>query len=119
MRTDNTQEKIMIPSDHFVRYYNEVFKTLQEMGKKELKAYWRQLGNIQIEELGGRFRTGGIKECYEYWKRIKEEENCNATLNLTDEYFEFIMHDCPSLFKVLDNASAASLTSGKLRISYT
>ena len=93
----------MIPSDHFVKYYNEVFKVLHERGRKDLAAYWKKLGTVQTEELGERFLKGGIKECYEYWKRIKEEENCDATLNLTDEYFEFIMHKCPSLFKVVDN----------------
>ncbi len=97
----------MIPSDHFVRYYNEVFKALQECGEKHLVAYWREIGRLQTRELGEKFRTGGIKACYEYWKKIQKEENCDATLTLTDDYFEFIMHRCPSLAKVLDNDSEA------------
>ena len=34
----------MIPSDHFVRFYNEVFKALEKKGHPHLVAYWRELG---------------------------------------------------------------------------
>ena len=98
----------MIPSDHFVRYYNEVFKALDKLGREHLLAYWREIGRLQTKELGERFRKGGIKACYEYWKKIKEEENCEAELTLTDDYFEFCMRRCPSLSKVLDNDASAS-----------
>jgi len=93
----------MIPSDHFVRYYNEVFKALLEKGSNHLVEYWRELGRLQSKELAEPFRKGGIKACYEYWTRIQREENCDATLTLTDDYFEFDMRCCPSLSKVLDN----------------
>lgn len=93
----------MIPSDHFVRYYNEVFKSLLERGRGDLLEYWSELGRLQVQELAGRFREGGIKAAYEYWRRIYEEENCEGELTLTDDYFEFRMDCCPSLSKVLDN----------------
>lgn len=99
----------MIPSDHFVRYYNEVFKMLLEKGREHLVEYWRELGRLQTKELAERFKKGGIKACYEYWKRIEREENCQATLSLTPDYFEFKMHRCPSLGKVLDNDAAPCL----------
>jgi len=98
----------MIPSDHFVRYYNEVFRALDEMGREHLVAYWRELGRLQTQELGERFRQGGLRACYEYWSTIKHEENCLAELALTDDYFEFRMDRCPSLSKVLDNDAPAS-----------
>jgi hypothetical protein len=93
----------MIPSDHFVRYYNEVFKALEEEGHQHLVAYWKELGRLQGLELAERFRRGGLKACHDYWTRIKEEENCRGELTLTDDYFEFRMEGCPSLAKVLDN----------------
>ena len=93
----------MIPSDHFVRFYNEVFKALQEKGHDHLVAYWRELGRLQTTELADRFRAGGPQACYDYWSRILREENCVGDLELTEDYFEFRMHGCPSLSKVLDN----------------
>lgn len=93
----------MIPSDHFVRYYNEVFKALEELGHEHLVAYWRRLGELQTKELAPRFREGGLRACYEYWLRIRDEENCEGELTLTDDYFEFRMNRCPSLSKVLDS----------------
>ncbi len=93
----------MIPSDHFVRFYNEVFKALQALGHAHLVAYWRELGRLQTLALADTFRQGGLQACYDYWMRIVKEENCKADLSLTDSYFEFRMHQCPSLTKVLDN----------------
>jgi hypothetical protein len=96
----------MIPSDHFVRFYNEVFKALEEKGHGHLVSYWKELGRLQAKELAERFSKGGIRACHEYWKRILEEENCEGELTLTDTYFEFRMNRCPSLSKVLDNDAA-------------
>lgn len=96
----------MIPSDHFVRFYNEVFKAVQERSHDDLVAYWAELGRMQVTELGERFRKGGIKECNDYWQRIKKEENCGLTMTLTDDYLEMQMDKCPSLTKVLDNDAA-------------
>jgi hypothetical protein len=93
----------MIPSDHFVRFYNEVFKVLEERGHEHLVAYWRELGRLQTIELADKFREGGLEACRAYWARIVEEENCEADLEVTDEYFEFRMRRCPSLSKAMDN----------------
>ena len=96
----------MIPSDHFVRFYNEVFKALMQRGYQHLIDYWRELGRLQTIELTEKFRTGGLQACYDYWSRIRDEENCDADVILTDDYFEFRQHVCPSLAKVLDNDAA-------------
>ena len=93
----------MIPSDHFVRFYNEVFKALEARGHECLVAYWRELGRLQSAELADRFRAGGLKAALEYWKRIVIEENCEASIEDHGDYFEFHMIRCPSLSKVLDN----------------
>lgn len=93
----------MIPSDHFVRYYNEVFKSMEELGHDHLLGYWRRLGELQKLELAELFRHGGLQACYDYWNRILKEENCVGRLSLTQDYFEFRMERCPSLSKVLDN----------------
>ena len=55
----------MIPSDHFVRFYNEVFKALENKGEEYLVAYWRELGRVQRLELTEKFRAGGLPACYE------------------------------------------------------
>ena len=96
----------MIPSDHFVRFYNEVFKALDRRGRRHLVAYWRELGRLQARELAARFRKGGLAAVHDYWRMIQAEENCDARLTLTDDYFEFRMHRCPSLAKVLDSDAA-------------
>lgn len=98
----------MIPSDHFVRYYNEVFKSMEELGHDHLQGYWRSLGELQKRELAEPFRTGGLQACYDYWARILKEENCVGRLSLTQDYFEFRMERCPSLSKVLDNDATPS-----------
>ena len=97
----------MIPSDHFVRYYNEVFKALEEKGPEHLIAYWRELGRLQCAELAQRFRDGGLKAAFDYWSQIKDEENCVAELELNEDYLDMRMERCPSLSKVLDNDAAA------------
>jgi len=98
----------MIPTDHFVRYYNEVFKALDDLGREHLVNYWRELGRLQTIELAERFRKGGIEAAHEYWRRIRDEENCEADIELTEDYVEFRMHKCPSLSKVLDNDAEPS-----------
>jgi hypothetical protein len=96
----------MIPSDHFVRFYNEVFKALEARGHECLVAYWRELGRLQTAELADRFRAGGLKAAMEYWKRVVIEENCKASIVDHGDCFELRMARCPSLSKVLDNDAA-------------
>jgi len=93
----------MIPSDHFVRFYNEVFKALELLGRDHLEAYWREIGDLQTVELADRFQAGGLEACRDYWAQIVQEENCQADLKLTEDYFEFRMLQCPSLSKAMDN----------------
>ena len=93
----------MIPSDHFVRFYNEVFKALRDLSAEALRDYWREVGALQTAELAERFREGGLQACRDYWERIRVEENCEADLRLTDDFFEFQMRRCPSLSKALDS----------------
>jgi hypothetical protein len=93
----------MIPSDHFVRFYNEVFKALEARGHECLVAYWQELGRLQSVELVDRFRAGGLKAALEYWKRTLIEENCEVSIADHGNYIEFHIGRCPSLSKVLDN----------------
>lgn len=93
----------MIPSDHFVRFYNEVFKALERKGRRNLVEYWHELGRLQCIELADRFKAGGIQAAHDYWQRIIKEENCEAEIVRGDGYIEFRMRRCPSLSKVLDN----------------
>jgi hypothetical protein len=99
----------MIPSDHYVRMYNEMFKMLEERGHAELQAYWRAIAKQQEAVLAPFIEKDGLKGMFEYWDRIRIEENCEAVLTLTDEYFEFLMLKCPSLTKAMDNDAGAFL----------
>jgi len=93
----------MLPSDHFVRFYNELFKMLDEKSRKDLQEYWLEVSGLQEEVLGPQIRENGFGGMYEYWNRIKEEENCDLNMEITDDYFELRMNKCPSLAKVMDN----------------
>ena len=93
----------MIPSDHFVKFYNEVFKFLAEQGNDALNDYWKEISRHQELHCLELFKTKGLRGMYEYWEHIRIEENCDMTLTLTDECLTLEMHKCPSLSKVLDN----------------
>ncbi len=97
----------MIPSDHFVKMYNELFKMLEDRGHEHLQKYWRHIGDSQDSLLSPYIKKDGLKGMYDYWEHIRIEENCDAELTLTDDYFEFKMNKCPSLSKVLDNDAGA------------
>lgn len=93
----------MLPSDHFVMMYNELFKMLEERSHHDLTSYWKEIASLQQSILGPYIERDGLKGMYEYWAHIIEEENCEAEMALSEEYFEFTMHRCPSLSKNLDN----------------
>ena len=97
----------MLPSDHFVRMYNELFKMLEEMGHERLQQYWQEISRLQRSILGPHIEKDGLRGMYEYWEHIRIEENCEAELAVTDDYFEFKMLKCPSLSKILDNDAGA------------
>jgi hypothetical protein len=93
----------MLPSDHFVMMYNELFKMLEERSLGDLRAYWLEISELQKTIIGPYIERDGLKGMYDYWAHIIEEENCAADMDLTEDYFEFRMHVCPSLTKNLDN----------------
>jgi hypothetical protein len=98
----------MIPSDHFVKFYNEVFKFLDAQGGNALHNYWLTISQHQELHCLELFKTKGLQGMYDYWEHIRIEENCDMTLTLHDDYLELIMNKCPSLSKVLDNDATPS-----------
>lgn len=93
----------MIPSDHFTRFYNEVFKFLEAQGDEHLQAYFLEISRNQEKHILDLIREKGFAGMYEYWSKIDEEENCDLELEYNDERFELRMHLCPSLTKAKDN----------------
>ncbi len=96
----------MIPSDHFVRFYNEVFKFLDKQPGNELEKYWLEISRHQELHCLELFKIRGLQGMYEYWEHIRIEENCDMELQLFDDRLEITMKKCPSLSKVLDNDAA-------------
>ena len=90
----------MIPSDHFVRFYNEVFKFLDE--RNALRPYYDQISRHQELHCLEWFRKEGLKGMYDYWEHIRIEENCEMEQKLLPDRLYFRMSRCPSLSKVLD-----------------
>lgn len=93
----------MIPSDHFVRFYNEVFKYISAQGKGELEKYYNRVAQNQEYHCLDLFRQKGLAGMYEYWEKIKIEENCDMVNRLTDDCYSFEFFSCPSLSKAIDN----------------
>ncbi len=99
----------MIPSDHFVKFYNEVFKYLSGKGPEAVAEYYGAISRHQETHCLKMFQEGGLKGMYDYWSKIKLEENCDTDIIFeNDSTLKFIMHGCPSLAKVLDNDAGAS-----------
>ena len=96
----------MIPSDHFTRFYNEVFKFLEAQGQEHRDAYFLEISKNQEVHILDLIRTQGFAGMYKYWSVIRDEENCELDLGYDDEKFELRMHLCPSLTKVKDNDDA-------------
>ena len=93
----------MIPSDHFVRFYNELFKFLETLPPEEMQAYYRSVSEHQEMHTLALFKEKGLKGMYEYWDHIRFEENCELELELHEDRLVKRMKKCPSLSKVLDN----------------
>lgn len=93
----------MIPSDHFVRFYNEVFKFLEKRGEESLKEYWLEISKHQETYCLELFKEKGLDGIVEYWARIRYEENCDLDIESFEDHVELRMNKCPSLSKVLDN----------------
>jgi hypothetical protein len=93
----------VLPSDHFVRMYNELFKMLEERGPEHLRRYWLEIAGLQRSLLGPYVARAGFRGMYEYWDHIRIEENCEMDLEYGEDYFHLRMVKCPSLSKNLDN----------------
>ena len=91
----------MIPSDHFVRFYNEVFKFLDE--KQALETYYKHISRHQEFHCLQEFRSRKLQAVYDYYVKIRKEENCGLDLILNDGELILKMTACPSLAKAMDN----------------
>ncbi len=93
----------MIPSDHFVRFYNEVFKFLDARGG--LADFYRAISRHQELHCLELYRELGIRGLYEYYLRIRKEENCDIDMKLLDDGHGISFHFkfCQSLAKAMDN----------------
>ena len=97
----------MMPSDHFVMFYNEMFKFLSEHGPQALDRYYARVaarqGNFTLDQ----YRREGLKGVYDYYCRIRVEENCDLDLELKPHCLMLRMKKCPSLSKALDSDGGA------------
>src|SRR5690606_12775790 len=73
-------EARMIPSDHFTRFYNEVFKFLEAQGEEHLEAYFLAISKNQEKHILELIQTRGFEGMEEYWTHIKIEENCDMDI---------------------------------------
>ncbi len=97
----------MIPSDQFVRFYNEVFKFLDAQGGNALEEYYRVVSEQQEMYCLELFKAQGLAGMKAYWGRIAVEENCDMCGTLYPDRFELVMNRCPSLAKAMDNDAGA------------
>ena len=93
----------MVPSDQFVLFYNEIFKYLEKKGPMALRRYYDRVSLRQEDFCLKLFREKGLKGMYEYWERIRIEENCDSWHRLAPDasYMEGGQTVCPSLTKAL------------------
>jgi len=96
----------MIPSDHFVRFYNEVFKFLDHAEPGALEEFWQEIGRHQERHCLEIFQSQGLQGMYDYWEHIRIEENCDLKMSLFADHVEMDMQKCPSLKKAKDNDAA-------------
>ena len=97
----------MIPSDQFVRFYNEVFKFLDRKGGDALEPYYLEISKQQELTCLELFREEGFAGMKAYWDRIAVEENCDLSCDLYPDRLEITMRRCPSLTKAKDNDAGA------------
>ena len=94
----------MIPSDHFVRFYNEVFKFLDR--HNGLEGFYLEISRHQERHCLDLFSRKGIAGMREYWAVIAKEENIiNRKKGIVTEtkLLGSGGNICPSLSKNLDN----------------
>lgn len=95
----------MIPSDHFVRFYNEVFKFLDR--RDGLQKYYDKISSHQDFHCLKEFQERGLQGVHDYYVKIRREENCDLDIILNDGELILRMNVCPSLTKALDNDAGA------------
>lgn len=99
----------MLPSDHFVKFYNEVFKFFDKQNNGALEKYYQLVSKNQEFHCFDLFREKGLAGMYEYWDHIRIEENCEMVNVLEDNCYHCIMFLCPSLSKIMDNDAGSCL----------
>ncbi len=97
----------MIPSDCFVLFYNEVFKHIARCGRPALERYYERVADRQGNFALDQFRREGLKGMYDYYCRIRIEENCDMDMEFQPDCLRLIMHRCPSLAKALTSETGA------------
>jgi len=97
----------MLPSDHFIYFYNEIFKYLQKQGPKALDLYYSRVADRQANFVLDQYRREGLKGLKDYYERIKIEENCDLDIDYTPDCVRLKMNVCPSLSKALDSDGGA------------
>jgi len=95
----------MIPSDHFVRFYNEVFKFLDK--RDGLEKYYQAISRHQEHHCLENFRKNGLDGVISYYQVIRKEENCGLEMERGEHFIRFNMTKCPSLSKAMDNDAGA------------
>ena len=95
----------MIPSDHFVYFYNEIFKFLEKKGPEALDRYYQRVARRQADFALKQFKERGLRGMYEYWERIRVEENCDSVneIDAGGRFYQSRMNVCPSLTKALES----------------
>ena len=81
----------MLPSDHFVKFYNEIFKYLERKGPEELDRYYERVAERQAFFTLDAFKRDGFKGMYDYWERIRIEENCDLAEKAENADFAVFM----------------------------
>ena len=79
---------------------------LEKKGSDELDRYYKCVADRQAYFTLEAFKRDGLKGMYNYWERIRIEENCDMVHECNDVFYHSIMRTCPSLSKVLDNDAA-------------
>ena len=95
----------MIPSDHFVYFYNEIFKELEKLGPEALDKYYSRVAERQAYFALDGFKKNGLRGMYDYWERIRIEENCDSwnDLHEAEGFYQSRQNKCPSLTKALES----------------
>jgi hypothetical protein len=93
----------MIPSDHFVRFYNEAFKYIESCSEDALRDFWLAISRHQEITIAPLVKEHGLPGLKRYYDRIIEEENLDAECHADADHFDFRMRSCASLKKAMDN----------------